>query len=205
MLLRELGGRAAIISGAHRCASRKFTACDGRTAVCGTLEAYRDSDPGHNTDALFHLAHMTLAERWKNAVVFSLHGMKEDNDGVRTSLIISNGIRAPDRDQATFATRLRQGLDSQMTPPGTVVSCNWPADEAYNYRKLCGYTNVQGRQINGDPNACKESVDQGTGRFIHMEQDWSLLKPYAQNWSQIERHQIGSSLIKALENILPPI
>ena len=31
-LLRELGGRAAIISGAHRCASRRFTACDGRTS-----------------------------------------------------------------------------------------------------------------------------------------------------------------------------
>jgi hypothetical protein len=32
---RDLGGRAAIISGAHRCASRSFTACDGETEVCG--------------------------------------------------------------------------------------------------------------------------------------------------------------------------
>ncbi len=44
ILLRVLGGRAAIVSGAHRCASRTFTTCDGRTEVCsrGTLEGYRD-------------------------------------------------------------------------------------------------------------------------------------------------------------------
>jgi hypothetical protein len=38
IFLRDLGGRAAVISGAHRCASRSFTACDG------TMEVYGQSD-----------------------------------------------------------------------------------------------------------------------------------------------------------------
>jgi hypothetical protein len=45
-LLRDLGGLAAIISGAHRCASRSYTRCDGRTRVCVLLKitAIRMSD-----------------------------------------------------------------------------------------------------------------------------------------------------------------
>jgi hypothetical protein len=41
LLLRDLNGDAALISGAHRCASKSFTACDGKTTVCGTSEGYR--------------------------------------------------------------------------------------------------------------------------------------------------------------------
>jgi hypothetical protein len=205
VLLKDLGGRAAILSGAHRCASKSFTRCDGRTTVCGVDEAYRDSDVGHNVSALFHTAHTTLAERWENAIVLSLHGMKTDTDDIRTSLIISNGIRAPDQEQKTAATRLRLGLGSMITPPGTVVSCNVPGDEVYNYRKLCGYTNVQGRHVNGDADACRDSVDQGSGRFIHLEQDWAILRPYAQNWSRIEEHAIGQGLARMLTTILPTI
>lgn len=205
ILLRELGGRAAIVSGAHRCASKKFTTCDGTTPVCGSIEGYRDSDVGHNTNTLFHLAHTVLAERWNKAIVVSLHGMLDDNSGVRTSLIVSNGIRAPDSNQKTPGTKFRLGLDSLMTPPGTAVSCNWPSDAAYNHRPLCGYTNVQGRHVNGDADACRDSMDQGTDRFIHLEQDWSILRPFAQNWSRINEHQMGNAMIKVFEVVLPPI
>jgi hypothetical protein len=77
VLLRSLDGVAALISGAHRCASKSFTACDGKTPVCtGEKTQYPDSDVGHNTKTLFHSAHLALADRWKKAVVVSLHGMK---------------------------------------------------------------------------------------------------------------------------------
>jgi hypothetical protein len=178
IFLRDLGGRAAIISGAHRCASRSFTACDGTTEVCGGgAERYRDSDVGHNTTTLYHAAHVLLAQRWPSSVVLSLHGMKEHTDGVRMSVIISNGIRADDGAQQTVATKFRTALNQWIAQPGAVVSCNLPADAVYAFRKLCGYTNVQGRHVNGDADACRVSVDQGTGRFIHMEQDWSVLRP----------------------------
>jgi hypothetical protein len=82
-LVRDLGGRAALVSGAHRCASRSFTNCDGKTAVCGSLEGYRDSDAGHNTATFFNAAHVAFVERWKQSIVVSLHGMREDEQVIR--------------------------------------------------------------------------------------------------------------------------
>ncbi|MGE0034028.1 MAG: hypothetical protein AB7S93_00140 [Xanthobacteraceae bacterium] len=205
VLLSELGGRAAIVSGAHRCASKSFTSCDGRTAVCGSLEGYRDSDPAHNTGTLFHAAHLAFSERWRSAVFISLHGMKEDTKGVRTSLIISNGARGEDRDAQTVATKLRLALERPMGEPGRVVSCNLPADAAYKYRALCGFTNVQGREINGDADACRGSVDNGTGRFIHLEQDWSILRPYARARTRIDQQPSSKAFIDALAPLLPPV
>jgi hypothetical protein len=204
IFLKGLGGRAAIISGAHRCASRTFTACDGTTEVCaGAPQGYRDSDAGHNVDTLFHAGHVLFAQRWREAVVMALHGMKEDADGVRTSLIVSNGIRAEDAAAQTAATRFRLALNARIREPGRVVSCNLPADDVFNARKLCGYTNVQGRQVNGDDDACRGSVDQGTGRFIHMEQDWNVLRPYSQNWQRIGRHHYNRAFMDALARALP--
>ena len=205
VLLRDLGGRAAIVSGAHRCASRSFTACDGRTGVCGSEQAYRDSDPAHNTGTLFHAAHLVFSQHWPNAIFISLHGMKDDTKGIRTSLIISNGARGEDRTAQTVATKLRLALERPMGEPGRVVSCNLPADDAYNYRKLCGFTNVQGRHINGDADACRGSVDEGTGRFIHIEQDWSILQPYASDWTRIGRNPVSKAFIDALASLLPAV
>jgi hypothetical protein len=206
VFLNQLGGRAAIISGAHRCASRTFTACDGTTEVCaGTSQAYRDSDAGHNVDTLYHAAHVLLAAHWPASVVMSLHGMKEDNEGVRTSLIISNGIRAQDSARQTPATKFRVAMTARINEPGAVVSCNLRADDIYKARRLCGYTNVQGRHVNGDDDACRGSVDQGTGRFIHLEQDWNVLRPYSQNWQRIGSYRYGRAFIRALAEVLPPV
>jgi hypothetical protein len=205
ILLRRLGGRVAIISGAHRCASRSFTACDGRTEVCGTLQAYRDSDVSHNVNTLFHAAHIAFAERWPNSVVVSLHGMREDTDGVRTSVIVSNGVRAADTTRRTAATRFRLALGRSIRPAGTVVSCNLTADAAYGFRKLCGYTNVQGRHVNGAADACRESVDQGTGRFIHIEQDWAVLGPYVEDGSGVRRHRFNRAMVSSLSTVLPRV
>jgi len=134
----------------------------------------------------------------------SLHGMKEDTEGVRTSVIISNGISADDTKQ-TVATRFRTMLGRRITQPGAVVSCNLPADAVHDFRRLCGFTNVQGRSVNGDANACRGNVDEGTGRFIHMEQDGSVLQPYAQGWQQIGRHAYNRAFIIALQRILPSV
>lgn len=206
ILLKDLGARAAIISGAHRCASKSFTMCNGMTAVCSKddAEGFRDSDAGHNTRTLFHLAHIALSENWEHAVVISLHGMGNDNEGVTTSLIISNGIKADDDSGNTPATRLRYALE-KATTPGRVVSCNVKSDSKYNYRPLCGFTNVQGRHVNGDSDACRIGVTRGTGRFIHIEQDRSVLRPYFEDWSRIDRHPIPLALMRSLSTILPVI
>ena len=205
-LLKNLGARAAIISGAHRCASRSFTLCNGRTAVCsGSLESFRASDVGHNNGTLFHLAHTLFSDRWRNSIVMSLHRMEVDSDGVRTAVIISNGVMADDNNAATAATRLRFALSDLVKAPGRIVSCNVGSDSKYDYRPLCGFTNVQGRHVNGDKDACRFGVMQGTGRFIHLEQDRSVLDPYAENLSEIERHPFHRALIRSLSEILPAV
>jgi hypothetical protein len=131
--------------------------------------------------------------------------MRDDNEAVRTSVVISNGARAPDNAQPSAATKLRQLLAPAFTHPGAVVSCNVPADDIFNYRKLCGYTNVQGRHINGDADACRDSVDRATGRFIHIEQDWSVLRAYAYNWGRIEQFPLPQAIRDALAALLPPV
>ena len=96
-------------------------------------------------------------------------------------------------------------LGRRITQPGAVVSCNLPADAVHDFRRLCGFTNVQGRSVNGDANACRGNVDEGTGRFIHMEQDGSVLQPYAQGWQQIGRHAYNRAFIIALQRVLPSV
>jgi hypothetical protein len=135
------------------------------------------------------------------AIVVSLHGMQDDNDGVRTSVVISDVSNPRDTDPSFAATKLRLAMDK--APPGVVVSCNLPADDQYGARPLCGSTNVQGRIVNGDSDACHDSVKQATGRFIHMGQDWRVLKPYAQNWSDIDQQPFANSLLEAFRNVVP--
>ena len=203
-LLRDLGGRAVLIAGAHRCASKTFAQCSGRTSVCGTLEGYRDSDVGHNTETLFHVAHVALAERWSNSVVVSFHGMKEDGAG-KIHLIISNGIHGEDKGYGTPATKLRLALSQSLREPGAAVDCNYPPDDIFDFRKVCGFTNVQGRHVNGAADTCRQSVDTGSGRFIHLEQDWTILKPYATNWAHLYDNATTKALKDAFANVIPTV
>jgi hypothetical protein len=200
-----LGARAAIISGAHRCASRTYTTCDGKTSVCGSEESYRDSDVGHNLDTLFHVAHSTFTRAWPDSIVVSLHGMKEDNEGVRTSFVVSNGIKAADPFALTAATKLRNALDSLLGHPGLVVSCNVPSDDQWDYRKLCGFTNVQGRHLNGDLDACHDNMSTGTGKFIHVEQDWHVLRDFERSWVAFDADDYANAYLQALSEAVPLI
>jgi hypothetical protein len=203
ILLRDLGGRAALVSGAHRCASRTSTSCDGKTAVCGSMEAYRDSDVGHNPATFFHAAHVVFSERWNASIVVSLHGMKQAEGGT-TQMIISDGIRGEDDGRATAATKLRLTL-GRRTSAGTIVDCNYAPDDVFKYRRLCGFTNVQGRHVNGAVDACHRSVDTGTGRFVHLEQDWHVLRPYAQNWAGLDGNALARAISESFSVILPMV
>jgi hypothetical protein len=205
LLLSALKGRAVLIAGAHRCASRTFAGCSGRTAVCGRNEGYRNSDVGHNPATLFNAAHIAFAAAWPRSVVVSLHGMREDADGPGPRLVISNGIHGVDPGQGTAATRLRLALEGRLGPAGAVVDCNYPPDDAFHYRKLCGFTNVQGRQLNGAADTCLESVDSGSGRFIHLEQGWSVLKAYAERWRSIYDDPEAVALRNAFASVVPPV
>ena len=203
-LLHRSGGRAALVSGAHRCASMTFAGCSGTTDVCGRSEAYRDSDVGHYAGTLFQVAHQTLAALWPRSVAVSLHGMRDDAEGVRTSLIVSSGAHGADLGMTLPATRLRAWLGRFPSTDGTVVSCNHPPDDRYGYRRLCGFTNVQGRFANGSLDICSASAETATGRFIHLEQDWTVLRPFAEDWRNISRYPFAMSLVQGIIAVTPP-
>jgi hypothetical protein len=75
----------------------------------------------------------------------------------------------------------------------------------FNYRKLCGYTNVQGRQVNGGLNTCHASVERATGRFIHMEQDWHVLKSHSEQWSRLYENEWPKAILESFSAVVPMI
>lgn len=205
LLMLATEGRAAIVAGAHRCASQTFAGCSGSTEVCGQKEAYRDSDVGHYTGTFFQAAHQAFAAVWPRSVAVSLHGMEEDRVGPKTSIIVSTGAHGMDVDLQYPATRLRSSLGRLPVPAGTVVSCNLPSDEVFGYRKLCGFTNVQGRFINRSVDICSASTETTTGRFVHIEQDWTVLQPFSQDWQNLGRYPLANSLVPAFAATMPMI
>ena len=205
LLVAKAGARAAILSGAHRCASRSFVACDGRTRACGARQPYRSSDVAHNPRSLFHLAHEVMVAAWPGAVVVSLHGMRTDKTGVRTSVILSDGTRTPDPRRKSYATRLRYKLAGVFRAPGAVVSCEVRADRRYKPRRLCGTTNVQGRHVNGDRDVCKGGVARGTGRFIHMEQDRGVRRPFERAGATARGNAAVDGFLAAVAEVMPKV
>jgi len=184
-----------LIAGAHRCASRTHVRCDGKTRTCGHREAYRTSDT----------AHKALTSAWPRSIVLSLHGMRRDDKGVRTSVVLSNGIRSPDQEKSTSASRLRTAMTSALPEEGAVVSCNIPDDRKYKFRRLCGTTNVQGRMVNGDGDVCIGNMTQGTGRFIHIEQDRAVRNPFVSNWRGVDTNRFIQHYLNAIASVAPPI
>lgn len=205
LLVTLAGARAAIVAGAHRCASQSYVSCDGKTRVCGTLESYRTSDVAHNPNTLFHEAHILLATAWPNSVVLSLHGMREDTDGAKTSIIVSHGYKSEDVIRISPATRFRFALAERFGEEGEVVSCDLSEDLKYDARRLCGYTNIQGRFVNGDVDVCRDSQTEGTNRFIHIEQDWRILRPFDRSWGSSSKDQTISDFIAATSEALPQV
>lgn len=205
IIVSDIGARAAVVAGAHRCAARKFVECDGRTSVCGSIESYRTSDVAHNPDSLFHHAHVVLTDIWPDDIVMSLHGMREDKDGVRTSIILSHGYKSESDSGNSTSTLLRFALATRFGSDGQVVSCDLAEDSQYQARRLCGYTNVQGRHVNQDEDVCVGSAESGSDLFVHIEQDWSILRAFDREWGSSERNEIIQDFLAAVRETVPRI
>ena len=158
-LFEQLGARALIVSGTHRCAGNMPSGCDGTTSACGSSSPYPESDPAHAVAGTFHALHVALAESLDDAVMVSVHGFGA------TGASVSDGTTGL-IDPGAPAARLARALSAQVSG---VTSCNEGSGAAFEVR-LCGTTNVQGRQLNGAADACSESRPAGLGRFIHLEQ-----------------------------------
>ncbi len=166
LLFEQLGARALIASGTHRCANSAYSACDGTTGVCSTsTEAYRDSDMAHVTTSVFQRVHEILADHYADHWVLSLHGM------LGSGISLSDGTTlasAADTPVAKLGTALMETFPTQW-----VTSCNdWPG--AVVELRLCGTTNVQGRYVNSSPAPCTDGASSSSGRFLHVEQNISV-------------------------------
>lgn len=204
VLLLRLGGRAAIISGANRCAALSVSPCSGRTRVCGDgRRPYRSSDSAHNPNTLFHVAHRVLSQAWPKAIVLSLHGFS--GRGSPTLFVLSDGTRENRTGDPTVTGRLRDAIRLRLDDPASAVSCQDPADKKYDYRPLCARTNVQGRDLNGSQDVCGSDAIGSSGRFIHAEQQWRVRRPVVRDWRSADQDPRFNAITEALEEVLPCI
>jgi len=204
LFLAALGARAGLIAAHDRCASEIASPCSGRTRVCGGgARRYPVSDPAHNLDSRFHLAHTEFARRWPSAAVVQLHGF--GGRDTETLFVLSDGSterRAPD---AGLPARVRDRLRQALGGDATAVSCQDPGDEGYDYRRMCGRTNVQGRQLNGSAESCRKDAATASGRFLHVEQYWSVRRPIRERRATALETPALRALLAALASELPCI
>lgn len=163
-LAAQLGARAVVLSGSHRCTSPVQTACSGSSSPCGTV---RISDVAHDTDNFFNAAHRALRASFGAALAVSVHGMSPLAD---EAAVISDGTEDPR--PGSISVKLRDAINRELRSASRAASSNDPSDSGY--RKECGRTNVQGRHDNGSPNACTVEAPRASDRFIHLEQSPAL-------------------------------
>ena len=179
-LLIALGARAAIISGNNRCAASTSSPCSGKTRICGGgRQPYPSSDPAHDTQSLFHQAHVALSERWPQALVVQFHGYAQaDSD---TLVILSDGTRERRSPDNALTGKIRDRIRVSLGGAAAAVSCQDPHDRRFAYRPLCARTTVQGRHLNGSANHCRLDATSSSGRFLHIEQQYRVRKAIAED------------------------
>ena len=171
-------GRALIVAGSHRCASFTPSGCDGSTSACGAISGpYPVSDSAHIATELFHFVHTRIAAQWPSTVIFSLHGMTD------TGVSISNGTTTTIASDAPRVIPDVVAAYQRNFPTATVTTCNDYAGAPIQER-LCGTTNVQGRQLNGATDPCISAATDVSHRFVHVEQD-SELRDYPDSFAAL--------------------
>jgi len=203
-LLKTLEGRAAIISGNHRCAARSKTTCSGKTKVCGgRKKAYPTSDPAHSLDNLFHSTHTFFSKLWPNALFIQLHGFS--GKGTDALFVISDGSTRKVYKDIGIAGKVRDRIRESLGQSKLATSCQDLRDNRYKYRRVCGRTNIQGRQLNGSADICHKSVKASSGRFLHIEQQWSVRKSVKEFGYGALDDKYQRALIKSLKAVSPCI
>lgn len=171
---KRLSAKALFLSGTHRCNQDDTAACSGTTSVCtGSKAPYPTSDMAHNVETPFQRA-TSLLNTWEPELVFvQLHGFGQDPDD--PFVIMSNGTReTPDNDYlADLETELKQ-IDTALTFKIAHKDTAWD--------RLIGFTNVQGRLINGSNTPCTQDAFSSDGRFLHIEQEKSRLREDSNRW-----------------------
>ena len=206
VFVTHLGARAAVIAGTHRCAATRETTCSGKTGVCKQWgkAAYRDSDVAHNTESLFHAAHVELTSYWPQAVAVSIHGFEKRASAPETWVVLADGGSAESADTGSLTRRLRDQLRAGLAEgDARVVACDDAADRRFGYPRLCATNNVQGRHVNGGDDACRNGVAHGNGRFLHIEQTRDIRDAFAASWRTPYESPVAKAVLDAFAHTIP--
>ena len=147
--LFDQGTASVAFPGTHRCFSSKYTACSGRTSVCGESEAYRISDAAHENGSLFQVFNelvfmqkrhevSTLADGSEHGFIhLQQHGMK---NRPLSDAFISNGCSssASDGNMPKFVGGSANKLADFLTSTFLEHKTNNPIgdDEEVNYKAM---------------------------------------------------------------------
>ncbi|MEM7370374.1 MAG: T9SS type A sorting domain-containing protein [Bacteroidota bacterium] len=173
----RLSARALMLSGTHRCNHSDQSSCDGSTSVCNSGSGpYRISDMAHNELTAFHTTTQAIATLIPTSNFIQLHGFaKQSTDPY---VILSNGTR--DTPQTDYASLLKTELSVQ----DPVLSFKI-AHIDQSWTRLIGFTNTQGRYLNGSDSPCDTGAGSTSGRFIHVEQEKGRLREDASGWKKM--------------------
>jgi len=174
---KRLNAKAFLLSGTHRCNHSDTTTCSGSTSVCdSTSKPFRISDMRSNSMSVYQKITEILFDSIQNSVFIQLHGFsKKTTDPY---VIISNGTNmTPGTD---YITQIKDELylaDTTLTFKIAHVDTTWT--------RLVGFTNVQGRLINGSSNPCSSAPTSTSGRFVHVEQEKTKLRQDSIGWHKM--------------------
>lgn len=175
---KRLNNKALFLNGTHRCNHNDASTCDGTTSVCSnTSEAFKISDMAHNVNSVFQKTTEIVFQSISNSVFIQLHGFtKKDTDPY---VILSNGTnQTPTTDYASMLKNELQKIDNSLTFKIAHIDTNWS--------RLRGFTNTQGRLINGSVNPCNTAATGTNGRFVHVEQEKSKLRQDMAGWNKMK-------------------
>ncbi len=167
------------LPGTNRCNREVASPCSGTTSVCSSQKkAFRISDVAHNDQSLFQMTTKVLHAFDSTLVFIQLHGFtKRSTDPY---VILSNGTtKKPENDYIVRLADALKQTDGQLTFK--------IAHEDLSWKRLRGFTNVQGRLVNGSPDPCQQEADQSEGLFIHIEQERLRLRKDSMAWDKMAK------------------
>ncbi len=176
-IMRGTNAKFLSISTTHRCSNAAISSCSGSTTACGAAGPYKVSDPAHNVNSFFHHFGVAVNDGSATTHTIQLHGCGSascpangDNDDIAARLSAGTTDTLPGSELVNV---LNVELNEELTPllMGTSLSCSEPTAD----KQLCGTTNVLGRHINGQADACQNSALSFTNsRWLHVEQNANL-------------------------------
>lgn len=171
------------LSGTHRCNHGWLSECAGKTDVCGAYQNFQISDMAHHDTTLFQDVTDTLFNRYSTLNFIQLHGFTKTNTD--PYVILSNGTdQIPNTDYlATLETQLFNE-DNTLTFKTAHIETDWT--------RLVGFTNTQGRLINGSNDPCGASAQNTSGRFLHVEQEKTKLRANSTGWEKMSNAIINT-------------